>query len=372
MEFQNVFKVKKEVSEEQFLRNVLIGLSNDEKSPSNILDAKFDEVSEFQTEILGISADIAVNYSGTIGYDRQETYYETESYYDASLGKRRTKQVEKTRTVTDWQAYNGVLNTNEGVYVSNIEYGDRDLDRLFSNALKQAKDESVVEEGTASVNPDAYKLAVSACELSARFEVHWPGDRQKDERYSFKTDVIDLLCYIVPCYKVFFEYNGENYMARGFAFGEPNETHVVPQADGNVESEEIIEKRRRLNVDKAKKLLKVKPLFIVISVIMSLVGFYGLVNLHERFGFSEICIPLGFTTMAIGIICAIAIKISVNKKVSEINSKAFDEKEKLSNIKLNNLIKMLDELHLPKLSDEEMNSISESNRYRFELSNEYV
>ena len=372
MEFQKVFKVKKEVSEEEFLRSVLIGLSRDEKSPSNIMDAKFDEVSEFQTEILGISADIVVNYSGTIGYDRKEIYYETESYYEVSSGKRKTRQVEKTRTVTDWQAYNGVLNTNEGVYVSNVEYGDRDLDRLFYDAFKQAKDESVVEEGTARVNSDAYKLAVSACESSARFEVHWPGDRQKDERYSFKTDVIDLLCYMVPCYKVFFEYNGENYIARGFAFGEPNETHVVPQADGNVESEEIIEKRRKLNVDKAKKLLKVRPLFIVISVIMSLVGFYGLINRDSKYGYPEVCIPLGFITMAVAIICAIAIKISVNKKVSEINLTAFNEKEKLSNIKLNNLIRVLDELHLRKLSDEEMDSISEINRYRFELSNEYA
>lgn len=116
MEFTKVFQVKKEVEEKDFLRHVLIGLSKDPKNPTNILDAKFGKVSEFYSEILVLSADVEVNYSGSCGYDKQEEYRTTERKY-VQQGDRYTYDgiekiadrnatvavdVIKTRTVTDW------------------------------------------------------------------------------------------------------------------------------------------------------------------------------------------------------------------------------------------------------------------------------
>lgn len=353
MTFNSIFKVKKEVSEEQFLRGVLIGLSNDEKSPSNIMNAKFGKVSEFQKEFLVLFADVTVNYSGTIGYNREETYYETEKYYDSDLKMQRTRQVEKTRTVTDWHPYNGSLNTNKETYEVNEDDSDYELGGLFYEAIKQAKDENVIEEGEAIVNPSSYKAALLSCESQAKDEVKWPGDEQKDARFSCKTDVKDLECYLVPCYEVSFEYNGKKYIARGLAIGNVNEIHEVPQTDGYVESEEMIENRRKQNVANAEKLLKVKSLCVVVSVLMGIVGLYGLIAHNIQNAGAEVCLPLGFITMAVGIICAIAIKSKVNKNVDEINLKASEEKAKLKNIKKLNLQKALEELNLPPLDNSE-------------------
>ena len=127
MDFTKVFTAKKEVSEEQFLRKVLIGLSKDEKSPSNIMKAKFGKVVEFKKEIFIASADIEVNYSGSCGYDRQEQYQTTESKYVSEgefytcngVTKRADRSgsvkvdVVKTRTVTDWLPHSGKINTTK-------------------------------------------------------------------------------------------------------------------------------------------------------------------------------------------------------------------------------------------------------------------
>lgn len=64
MEFSKVFIMKKEVDEKDFLRSVMIGLSKDKKSPSNIMDAKFKKIREFNSEFLILATNVDVNYSG--------------------------------------------------------------------------------------------------------------------------------------------------------------------------------------------------------------------------------------------------------------------------------------------------------------------
>lgn len=53
---------------------------------------------------------------------------------------------------------------------------------------------------------------------------------------------------------------------------------------------------------------------------------YGLIAHNIQNAGAEVCLPLGIITMAVGIICAIAIKSKVNKNVDEINLKASEEK----------------------------------------------
>ena len=86
---------------------------------------------------------------------------------------------------------------------------------------------------------------------------------------------------------------------------------------------------------------------------MGIVGLYGLIAHNIQNAGAEVCLPLGFITMAVGIICAIAIKSKVNKNVDEINLKASEEKAKLKNLKKLNLQKALDELNLPPLDNSE-------------------
>lgn len=378
MEFTQIFTVKKEVDEKQFLRNVLIGLSKDEKSPSDIMKAKFGKVTEFNSEILLVSADIEVNYSGSCGYDRQEEYKASESKYVSEgewytcdgVQKRATKSgfvkvdVMKTRTVTDWTPHSGTIKTTKGEFVINGDNGDEKLLGLLPSAFEQAKDESVVEEGEAKVDASAYKNALAGCEGKAKLSVNWPGDHYRDARYNCKTDVKKLECYIVPCYMVEFVYNQKKYRASGLAFGKVNEIHEVPEVNGEVESIQTIEERRKSNVKEAEKPLKIKNLFVALSVIMGIVGLYGLININLPNCGAEVCLPLGFITMAVSILIAIIIHKKVKGAVAVVNANANEEKRKLRNLKVDNLIVALKTLNLPALSTQEINSISSSDDYK--------
>lgn len=378
MEFSNIFTIKKEVTEQQFLRNVLISLSKDEKSPANIMDATFGKVVESNVEFLLVSTDIEVSYSGSCGYDRQEEYKTTESkyvsegdYYTCNgVTKRATRsgsvQVDtiKTRTVTDWRPHSGIVNTHEAGVVVNSDNEDEKLESLFLQVYKQIKSDSVAEEGNAVVNYSAYKSAINWCETSARFSVDWPGDRQRDQRYNFMTDVKSIQCFIVPCYTVEFLYIGKKYTAKGLAVGEVNEIHETPNPDGKVESIEIIENRRKANVEVAEKPLKVKRGFIVLAVIMGIVGLYGLMNISQVGVGAEVCLPLGFILMTVSIIIAVIINKKVNRAVDEVNSKAEIEKRNLNNIKTDKLVVKLKKMNLPALSTQEKNGISATDYYK--------
>lgn len=378
MEFQKVFTIKKEVTKEQFLRNVLIGLSKDDKSPANIMKAEFGEVVEFNTEFLLLSGNIEVNYSGSCGYDRQEQYQTTESryvsegdYYTCNGVQRRAVRsgsvqvdVIKTRTVTDWMPHSGTINAEETSYGINDSAVDEGLEGLFVGAIQSANNESIVEEGNASVNTSAYKKALETCERFASYRVSWPGDHHKDTRYNYNTDVTSLECYIVPCYSVEFQYNGKKYRARGLAFGQVNEVHEVPPtADGSVESVEIIEKRRQAKVEEAEKPLKINTLFTVLAVIMGIVGFYGLVNIGIPDCGAEVCLPLGFGSMVIFIVIQVIISNKVKKVVQGINDLSDKEKRDLNNIKADYLVLALERMNLPALSKSEKNGISSNDDY---------
>ena len=378
MEFSKVFTLKKEVDEQQFLRNVLIGLSKDNKSPTNIMNAKFGKVTEFNSEFLVLSADVEVNYSGSCGYDRVEEYQTTESkyvregeYYTCNGITKRAScngsvkvDVIKKRTVTDWCPHSGTLNTNKTVFNLNEDNGDEQFENLLPTAFKEAKDESVVEEGMASVNSYAYKVALESCKSRASWAVNWPGDHHKDTSYSYKMDIKSLECYIVPCYMVEFEYDKKKYCARGLAIGKVNEVHEVPEAAGGVESIEIIENRRKQHVEDARKPLKIKNLFVKISIIMGIVGLYGLGDINLSGSGAKVCLPLGFISMAISIVIAVIINIKVKKVIAEIDAKANIEKKKLKNIKVDNLVATLKKLNLPALSTLEKNGISSVDDYK--------
>lgn len=371
MEFSKVYTVKKEVSEQQFLRKVLIELSKDQKSPSNVMDAKFGQVTEFTSEFLLLEADVEVNYSGSCGYDRQEQYQTTESkhlsegdeYTIGGIRRRASRSgsyevdVVKMRTVTDWRPHSGTLKK----HTSSVELneGNEDAKRLltpFVKAMEEAKDESVVEEGTASVNAAAYQSAGETCERKAKYAVSWPGDRTRDEQYNCSTDVTGVECYIVPCYKVEFVYNGKKYCAIGVAFGKANEVHKVPKADGNVESVEIIEQRRASKVEVAEKPLKIKKICTVLAVITGVIGLSGLLNSGESWATG--CLLVGFIAMAICIAAAIVLNKKVQQEVGAINAQADAEKKALNDIKVNNLVVALKKYNLPALNTTEKNEIS--------------
>lgn len=359
--FEKIYKVKKEYSKEDFLRNVLIGLSKDEKSPSNLMDAKFSDVVEFDKEVLVVGANVEVSYSGSVGYERQEEYIEYEEKYDRELQRNVTKPVKKTRTVTDWRPHSGSLSTSEVNFAINEDGGELDFASLFTKAIKEAKDEDVVEGGNATVNSDALRCAIADCEFGTRWKVRWPGDRHKDESYNYKTDVTSLECFIVPCYEVEFSYGGKTYNARGVAIGGVNEIHETPEADANIESVEKIQKRGKRQIETAEKPLAIRNIFkiiLILSAIMTFV-FLGMGLIYNFY----VPMIISIVVLAISILIVTIISVKVRKKVAFIEFTIAREKKKLSYLKTDKLVAKLKSLGLKELSVSEKNAISNKDDY---------
>lgn len=349
MEFQRVFTIKKTYSTDEFLRAVMIGLTKDKQSPSDIMTAKFGKVTEYTAEVAWMEADIDVHYSGSVGYDRKEEYQE----WNSSSNKYETK----TKTVTDWRPHSGNLNTTQKRYTLNVSTSDKDFEELFSKALAKFSDDLVTESGSARVNTDAASRLQFACEQSARYEVSWPGDHHKDTRYSCKTDIKVLEGYIAPCYEVEYEYEGKKYKARGFAFGKPAEIHTVPENSASTISIEDIETQRSKDIDVAEKPYKKRKIAIigaVVGAVAALIGLFGGMN-------SAVLIMMfiiGLIAVVPCVIIAIIITSKVKKEVAAIIEKANREAESLNTVKIDNLIKALQATGYEKLTQEELDYLS--------------
>lgn len=241
MNFDKVYTAKKERSKESFLRALLVKLAQNEETPADVVKCKFGEVQEAVLEVLYCSAHVEYDVSASIGYDRQEQYIEQERYYDNDLKQWRTKDVIKTRTVTDWRPYSShgsgdsvATSTNrtlEGKYSGFFAYG-------ADGTIASLKPENIAEKGEAVVSSSALESAKRYC--AWRTHDSLPGDRQKDERYSDNVTVNDISCFRLPVYLVEFIYNGAKYYAAGYACGDyaveceypKNEQKVDLKAEG--------------------------------------------------------------------------------------------------------------------------------------------
>ena len=293
MEFSKVYKVNKTVSEKEFLREVLVGLSNDPATPVDIMTAKFGEVREATEEFFSITVDVDVNYSGSVGYDRQETYTTQDNkrleagdrYYLKGVMKTAPEDgsywcdVEKTRTVTDWQSHSGCDHFSVGVPQINSSVEDDAFSSLFGKIIKYTSEiyGDEVETSTATLNKDAERRAVAVAEDDALYSVKWPGDHQKDQHYTFKSETSNPRCYICPYYIVDYEYKGKKYIAKGFAFGNANEIHEAPVGAVEVASEDSLKRECTLSIQEAQK----KPMLFgkigvgafVLGMFVTIIGF---------------------------------------------------------------------------------------------------
>ena len=250
MNFDAVFTAKKETSKEDFLRGVLIELASSSKTPADVVDAKFGEIEESVREAIVCTAHIEMDYSASIGYDRQETYWTTEKKYNSSTKRYYDVNVQKTRTVTDWRPYSGHISGVKTAAAFNESHSGLHHNDTIVDVIKSAADGSIVPKGEATVNYAGLEAAKSNCAFFLELDIKLPGDRRKDKSTNSDITVQSISCYKLPCYTVEFTYNGKKYSASGFACGRPNITAVMPENDVNIE-EEVNKK-----TDKLKKATK--------------------------------------------------------------------------------------------------------------------
>lgn len=233
MNFDYVFAVKKEFSKDDFLRELIIKLGTNGKTPVDVVDADFKEVKESVREVIVCTARVEGVCTASVGYDRQEPYTDYETYREKIGDTYVTRQraVTKYRTVTDWQIFRTQYAGDATCAAYNSDEFGYDDSGIVS-AIKSIKKNSIVEKGEATVHSNGLARARAACETNVELDsISFPGDRHKDVNYNSTSDIQNLNCYKLPYYEIVYTYNGKEYTAGCFACGEMNINAELPPND---------------------------------------------------------------------------------------------------------------------------------------------
>lgn len=223
-------------TKESFVRDSLIEIYSAIDAPVSIDSIEFSEVYESTYQILGQTSDYEFTYSAEIGYDRQEQYIDEERVYDKDLQKTITRNVVKTRTVTDWQPYNGSA-TKKGAGFTELSNDDTvdlgDMDEII--ACKCAgfgyEETEVALNGSPVSDPEILSKVVFAEPTAAdlhyvtergaikpgiEVESEMPGDHIRNLRMQRKVLNTEATVFAVRRFKTAFNFDGKTHFARQF------------------------------------------------------------------------------------------------------------------------------------------------------------
>lgn len=226
-------------TKESFVRDSLIEIYSAIDAPVSIDSIELSDVYESTYQILGQTSDYEISYTAEIGYDRQEQYVDTEEVYDKDLQRRITKNVIKTRTVTDWQPYNGTV-TKKGAAFNEITNDDTvdlgDLDEITAIRYgSYSYEEAEVTLNGSAVDPgelvfieptdsDIYSLiSHGAIRPTVNTESEMPGDRSRNVRIDYKVHNTEVTVFAVKRFKAAFDFEGQTHFAKQFT------TEHIPQ-----------------------------------------------------------------------------------------------------------------------------------------------
>ncbi len=317
MEISNKFSAKKQTYEEDFSREIYLLLAMDRETPVDVFNGKLVDVKCERIPYVIVTADIHVDITCSVGYDRVEEYWDKERQSDGGY-----KSVKKTRYITDWTPYSM---SNEGEYMVCVPNGphDDDLDVVLEESLAIRKRASSFvplsyrdsEYDNLELNAHSIDTAINACGYSCCLDAPIPGDRKKDVSYTTKYEIKNIDCAVIPKHRAKFEYKEGSYEAQGYACGDidasmparPNDTADVKKAAGK----------------QAKPFLYVIPVGIVVWLVGFILNFVG---------YPQFMTPaIGIAILIIGISLSayfIRKKQNINKMTAErqiIKSKALNE-----------------------------------------------
>ncbi|MBQ4269392.1 MAG: DUF3784 domain-containing protein [Clostridia bacterium] len=294
MKVNNVLKIKKEHEEKEFIREVVIYLAKEESTPTDILETSFSDVSVEEKEYLLVSGHASVEYTCSVGYDREEIYYVKEKKRDYVNGRDYYEDVKKTRTVTDWRPHSGRNTSKEFTIVGNASTqegyrSESEIATCYQTCEKTSKQEVGVEP---EINEEAFALAKRVCVASCFYVVKLPGDRQKDCDYSGELEVEEVGALIVPEYTLTYDYQGMKQKAKGFAAGDMQINVDYPNISADVSKE------AKKSV-KAFKILAVLSLIVgvVLNVLMNWIGWWCVVGYVAAIVFLVVYIKKGNAKM---------------------------------------------------------------------------
>lgn len=218
IKFDSINTVPKKFTKEDALRQGLIDITNNDKCPLNIFEIGTFEVKEIQIPVAVIAYDVTIDYSCSIGYDREEIYYEKEKRHNSSTNSYEMVDVKKTRTVTDWSPYKGTNSSSE----TEILIVD---DQLREKLLKSSGMASTLisdfvmnqvglfteikEIDVPSPTAKLFKDAEISAGWGAFYSANIPGDRKKDEDWNGDFKQTATHCVIITGYVVTAKYGGK-------------------------------------------------------------------------------------------------------------------------------------------------------------------
>ena len=251
----------------EFLREIYRQFARDD-APLDIFDVQIGNPDCSERQILTELVHAQVRYTAGIGYDRQEPYLTTESYYDRDLKCNRERYVTKYKTVTDWSTTDGSIQASSIAITENVPENNVDT-ALFAQAYLES-DETAFEELSENEQDDIRLSDAALQRLEEEHDAEFysevnrqlPGDRSRDIRYT--ADISDrfLTLYQTPEYTVSFQYRGETYVRYAFPFGKELRIGGNSIKGANAEKAETVWSRTKLWTIFA-------ALFLTASIILS-------------------------------------------------------------------------------------------------------
>ena len=346
-EKMKLYEIKPKISEKEFLKKILLKLANDENTPVDIFDLKFDEVElKYNRSVFLVEETIQTSYLGSIGYNRKELYWDEEKKYDSN-GNSYIDKVMKTKIITDWKPYEGEGIQTAYAYMDDLRAARYDIchknnmiesavdakmegEKYSKNILTQIdQNELELEEVEVKCSPGTKSIwatTLSVCEkiikldLFSYYQKKLPGDIKKLD-YTHKTlEVKKFICYSVPEYTVKYTYNGKEYKCTMDAIPSSDLYCEIPKMD-NLNSSSSVKSDEQEIIEETKKQTAIKFNLIKISWALA---FGGLLV-----AFILCFIKFYFGWIGAGILIAFAIfnHIQYDNKFKSIQEKLLETKK---------------------------------------------
>lgn len=222
-------------TEEEFFRNMVVFLSAMRDTPVDILDSEFGKIQTRYPQFMLSEYHVEGSYSASVGYDRQEAYEDFEKEHDYINNQYVTKRVTKYRTVTDWHPHSGTIAKDEeskiklGLSAGEGYMGETTPDTetettfevmfnptILENEAEKFEDSNLNLELLTPSSTDESRAEYKAKDKAGN-SIHLPGDRHKDVRTNFSTELLSRKFVIVPEYVLPFKKDGKEYQQNSFA-----------------------------------------------------------------------------------------------------------------------------------------------------------
>ena len=329
--------IEPKITKDEFLKQAYTKIIMNKVAPEDVLTAEFEAVKTVYSTYMVVDAHYTGNFSASIGYERVEEYQTTEEYYDSKLGMKRYRPVTKTRTVTDWQPFTGVidrdqkscvkLNSDRKVDVSLELLKDLEGLQTCGKVIPIEENDELLKHLVAPTRENSND-SITLGEKLISNQLDIPGDRYQDFKMNVSHKIKSIQYFIIPEYILDYQY-GEDKCQVGSPLYDIKVVGTVP--DTHEELDNMIDSR-------------IKPYGITSIIMTSLAILFSLMQLMviKKTAF----IWLNATLMGFAIVFYILFNIQSNRIESRIRKDSCIHK-------LDNLEIFLAENDLPPLTEEE-------------------